>query len=194
MFWPRSHHSFYSYIRGGSGSGPTFVWMHESRTPRYADVESELWWQLTRKQSTSWYGLAHVGRCPASRAWTPLLVVVCIGLTWTPAWFLKMTGSGHNEGLFTSPCYCERRIAGCFSGRFSYLCCPGPGLWWVNSGRVCCSAGIRPLASCLSLSSLQLLDPKNLHHSVPSNVKVMIQRGLLHFSSDSAFPPLPATF
>lgn len=80
MFWPRSHWPLYSYIRGSSGSGPTSVWVCESRNPQYVDVGIELWWQLTGKQSTSQYGLALVGRYPASRAGTPLLVVVCTGL------------------------------------------------------------------------------------------------------------------
>lgn len=102
------------------------------------------------------------------------------------------------EDLFTRQCCCQSRLAGCFSRRLSCHCCIGPALWQVSSGCWCSSVGVQPLASCLSLSSMQQLhtnqlgtpcsskcqsnDSKRTHKLLPQILLFLTH--LLHFSCE----------
>lgn len=109
------------------------------------------------KHQPVWFGPCGQVSCLQGRN-----TFACSCLHWAHLNYLVSEEDKVCEGLFTRLCYCQVRIARCFSGRFSCRCCLGPGLWWVSSGCWCCPVVIQPLASCLSLSSMQQLDTKQL--------------------------------
>lgn len=99
ILWPKSHCSLYSYVKGISGSGPTYVWMCGSQNLCYVDLERELWWQLSGTQGLRWIWLPlWAGVLPLGQE-TP----VYFGIhTQTPGTFLKKTSSA-TVGTFHKP-------------------------------------------------------------------------------------------